>query len=545
MQIGGGSTSGSIIGNVTNNGTIAFNRSDNVVFAGNISGGTFAQNGTGSVELTGTNSMTAVNVNTGTLIVHPSSVGAASVAVAVADSAAITFKAGSTNTVGTLTLGSATGVSNITFGLNGDPSTPVLAVASSNGFTNNTSSNTIINITNTGTLTTGLKPLISFVGSVQGTGGLNDFTLGSAPPRVVATLDLGVANSQLIQLNIQSINTITWTGAADQTTWDIGTAQADGFSPATGTANWKQTNGAQTTVYLQPVGSPGDTVFFDDTAPTNARAVTFSAALNPSAMTVTIGTAAGHGYSFGGTGSIAAGMLTISGGGANTNGSIVLFTNTGGNTFTNLNISGGTTVQFGDGTNTSSLSGAVNLATSSDTLIFNPGTGGTTFAGNITGSGLVQIAGMNTTVFTGTGNTYGAGTTINANSTLQIGNGSSSGSLPSSGGLVNNGTLVFMPGSLGLTYNDTISGTGSVQVTAAAPPTTVTLGGVNSYLGGTTITSAILSVSSLDVGGNPSGIGKSSSDPGNLVINGGALRYTGPGATTDRLFTVGPNERHD
>ena len=56
LQLGDGGTSGSIVGNVTNNGTFAINRSDAFSYGGVISGsGAFQQNGTGTTTLTGAN----------------------------------------------------------------------------------------------------------------------------------------------------------------------------------------------------------------------------------------------------------------------------------------------------------------------------------------------------------------------------------------------------------------------------------------------------------------------------------------------------------
>lgn len=69
LQLGNGGTSGSITGNVTDNGTLAFNRSDLVIFSGLISGGgAVNQLGTGTTILTGTNTYSGGTViNTGTL----------------------------------------------------------------------------------------------------------------------------------------------------------------------------------------------------------------------------------------------------------------------------------------------------------------------------------------------------------------------------------------------------------------------------------------------------------------------------------------------
>ena len=57
MQIGNGGTTGSILGNVTDNAILAFDRSDSTSFGGNISGsGALQQNGTRTLTLSGVNS---------------------------------------------------------------------------------------------------------------------------------------------------------------------------------------------------------------------------------------------------------------------------------------------------------------------------------------------------------------------------------------------------------------------------------------------------------------------------------------------------------
>ena len=77
LQLGDGGSTGSIIGNVGDSGTLAFNRSDTVTFAGAISGGgAVAQIGSGTTILTADNPYTGgTNVSNGTLVVgdfaHP------------------------------------------------------------------------------------------------------------------------------------------------------------------------------------------------------------------------------------------------------------------------------------------------------------------------------------------------------------------------------------------------------------------------------------------------------------------------------------------
>ncbi|MFC3814986.1 autotransporter outer membrane beta-barrel domain-containing protein [Lysobacter sp. GCM10012299] len=79
LQLGIDGTSGSITGNVSNNGLFAIDRSDTFSFGGVISGsGTFQQNGDGTTILTGANTYTGGTIlNAGTVqIAHDGNVGA-------------------------------------------------------------------------------------------------------------------------------------------------------------------------------------------------------------------------------------------------------------------------------------------------------------------------------------------------------------------------------------------------------------------------------------------------------------------------------------
>jgi fibronectin-binding autotransporter adhesin len=74
LQLGNGGTTGSITGNVTDNGVLAFNRSNVLSFGGVISGtGAVQKNGTGTTVLLRKNTYTgATTVNAGSLIVDGS-----------------------------------------------------------------------------------------------------------------------------------------------------------------------------------------------------------------------------------------------------------------------------------------------------------------------------------------------------------------------------------------------------------------------------------------------------------------------------------------
>jgi len=86
------------------------------------------------------------------------------------------------------------------------------------------------------------------------------------------------------------------------------------------------------------------------------------------------------------------------------------------------------------------------------------------------------------------------------------------------------------------TFAKAISGTGYVIKYGS---NTLTLTAANTYTGVSYLYGGTLSVASLANGGVASNIGQSSSDAANLVINGGTLKYTGAGVSTDRLFTLG------
>ena len=83
LEIGNGGTGGSITGNVTNNGILAFNRSNALDFSGIINGtGTLQHNGSGILTLSGDSSTFSgtTNANTGTLLINGSLGGTVNVA---------------------------------------------------------------------------------------------------------------------------------------------------------------------------------------------------------------------------------------------------------------------------------------------------------------------------------------------------------------------------------------------------------------------------------------------------------------------------------
>jgi fibronectin-binding autotransporter adhesin len=88
-------------------------------------------------------------------------------------------------------------------------------------------------------------------------------------------------------------------------------------------------------------------------------------------------------------------------------------------------------------------------------------------------------------------------------------------------------------------FNGSIGNNGADAVTVTKAGTgRWTLSGANTYTGATGVSAGTLEVTSIANGGSASSIGASSNAAGNLILNGGTLRYTGGAVSTDRLFSL-------
>ncbi|WP_368564705.1 autotransporter-associated beta strand repeat-containing protein [Pseudoxanthomonas sp. UTMC 1351] len=168
-------------------------------------------------------------------------------------------------------------------------------------------------------------------------------------------------------------------------------------------------------------------------------------------------------------------------------------------------------------------------------------TDATGFFGTVSGS--VQLGGLrytqpvSTTVTVNPGQTLGVdGTIIVAPSVLNTNQVITGGMLTGTNG----GDLGIQQNSTG---NFTIAsqivdnGPGMGFVKAGTGLVTLTNAG-NSYTGGTTVAQGTLSVGNIGNGGVASGIGASSADSSNLVLEGSTLQYTGATTASDRGFTI-------
>jgi outer membrane autotransporter protein len=156
LQLGNGGTSGSIVGDVADNGTLAFDRSDTVAFSGVISGmGAVAQIGSGTTIMTANNPYTGgTTVSAGTLVVGDPAGSSA----ALSGGGPITVASGATlGGYGSVT-GSVTNSGTVAAG-NG---TPGFGTAPAGTFT------IIGNLLNQGTVNLASDPIVGNVLEVQG-----------------------------------------------------------------------------------------------------------------------------------------------------------------------------------------------------------------------------------------------------------------------------------------------------------------------------------------------------------------------------------------
>jgi len=492
LRLGDGGTTGAITGNVANNGMLTFNRSDNSVFAGVLSGtGSIRQTGSGRTELTGDSSGFAgtLSIASGTLAVNGTLGGSVTVASGATLGGSGTI--GSTlvesgghlapgNSVGVLTVaGNLTVASgaNLDFEL-GSPGAAAAAPGTSDriNVTGDLALDGTINLMQSGSGADGAAGigyyrLLTYGGALTS----NTAVIGTTPGLSGSNYELQVGGGQVdLFIGASGDNTLQhWQGGNG--TWDATNTQwlnQGGTAPASWAGNYAvfkdaggftggtiAVEGAQSFLGLQFVDKgyvlQGSGQLVTALGGSEIRVLADSAEI---ATTIT------------GTGGIAkteAGTLILSG----TN------SYTGGTT-----IQGGT-LQIGNGGTTGSITGNV---ANNGTLAF-ARSDATSFGGTISGIGAVRVLSGNVTLTADNG--YTGATGIAAGSTLQLGNGGATGSI--TGNIANNGTLVFNR-SNNTVFAGVFSGAGSIR--QAGSGRTELTGDSSGYTGTTTVASGTLAV---------------------------------------------------
>ncbi|KRE08000.1 hypothetical protein ASE63_21960 [Bosea sp. Root381] len=525
LQLGNGGGTGSILGNVVNDAVLAFNRSDAITFAGDISGsGAVRQIGSGTTILTGTNRYTGDTlVSGGRLQFGDGSAGGSNTLggnVTVTGGTLAIQTPATLNVAQTVTLGDNTALS-IRAGAN-SPSLSAESVMIGNGVAFN-----ISGIDDASQLDKVLINTTSGIGgdfagvTVGGFSGTVDYLTVSTRKSADTLQYLASYGLTWTAGNDLAHGTFTLTNPTDSFT--VGTALADhAANPATG---WNGTA-------LTKTGA-GTLILTADS--------TYSGGTAINAGTLQLGNG-------GATGSISGDVV---------NGGVLAFNRSNVATFAGGISGSGAVRQLGSGTTiltgTNSYSGGTtisggvlsvsrdaNLGAVTGGLSFNGGTLRTTAnlttsrAVDLLGSGTVEIDSNTTATFGGViygagalikqgsgslhltaENTYAGGTVI-TNGVLRLGDGATSGAIQ--GDVVNNGSLYF-DRSDNVTFAGNISGSGLVQQLGTG---TLTLTGANSYSGGTTIAGGTLQV------GNGGATGSISGN----VVNDGVLAFNRTGTLT-------------
>ncbi|HEX8913207.1 MAG TPA: autotransporter-associated beta strand repeat-containing protein [Humisphaera sp.] len=496
LQVGAGGTAGSIVGNVATAAgtTLAFNRSDDVTYAGNVSGGgALTKLGAGALTMTGALTHTGpTTVGGGTLRIAPATL-AGGVTVADGATLAVANPAGTAGTLTVPTLALGAGGSTLRFELDrtGNPTAPLLNVTGTDGLNPTGGSHTLV-VTNKKALSVGTFTLVDYAGSPISSG----FTLAPLSARSTGQLVYNAANTR-IDLQVTSVDSVRWNGSVNAN-WNVGSDVNVG-----GTANFKLASNGTDTNFVQ-----NDVVLFNDAAAgPGGTTVTVAESVQPAAVTVDN---AAKPYTFQGAAGIdGPGTLTKQGAGALT----VLTNNTfaGGTTVAagTLNVgSGGTTGDLGTGPIVNN--GAVVWNRSDDVTLAQP----------ISGTGSLTKAGANTLVLTGAFTQSGP-TTV-AGGTL----------------VLDAATDYAAPSAIGGAGALVKRGAGTVSLTGAATPgggTSVEAGTLKVGAGGTTGSLA----GSVSLNGAPGANGTLAFDRSDTYTFAGNITVGGAG-TTAKVINVGP-----
>ena len=490
LEVGAGATSGSILGDVADAGTLEFNRSDNIQFDGLISGtGKLTQLGAGILTLTANNSYTgATTISAGTLALTGNGSIAGSSGVAATGTFDISATSGasikSLSGTGFVELGSQTltitaGAGSFTGVIEGSGGLTVTGgtqlMGGNNTYTGPTSvtggtlelGSTAIayNITNSGTVAFDSSLPIAMSGVISGTGAITQIGTGvttlSAPQSVTGPVTISAGTLALSGNG----SLAAASGVAVASTLDFSAANSANLTSLSGSGN----------VLL---GS--NTLVLSNASGVFAGSISGSGGLTLAGGHETLSGSNG----FTGATTISSGTLYL-GGTASLIGSSKVIDNA------TLDISAVTNTAGLTSTSIVSLSGSGNVVLGTKTMII---TGANdTFSGSISGAGGITLSGGSETL---TGISSFSGNTDISGGILAL---AGSGSLAASGAIQDDGT-----------FDISAVNSGSVSFTSLSGAGTVVLGNHN----------LILTAATTNFGGALSG-------PGSLTISGGTQSLSG------------------
>ncbi|GAA0689170.1 hypothetical protein GCM10009429_13110 [Dyella marensis] len=506
LQIGNGGTTGSIVGNVHNLGTLAFNRSDAVSLGGAIDGtGNLEQNGSGTLTLSGVNTYTgSTTINSGTLALSGNGSIAASSGVAVNGNfdisgtnagASVTAISGAGNILlgsKTLTLtnasGSFDGVASGSGGLSIAGGAQTLTAAQAYTGATGIGAGATLALTGAGSIAS--SSLVTADGSfdISGTtaSGSSIASLAGAGSVVLGAKDL-----TLTQASSQFAGVISGSGGV---TVAGGTQGFSGVNTYTG----QTAIDAGATLALAGAGSiasssglvnNGNFDISGSSGSVAIAALTGSGAVALGSQYLNITDASGDfagGIAGSGGLTIAGGTQTLSGSNAYTgqttvaNGALLALIGTGSiSSSAGLVLNGGGFDISGtsSGASITRLAGNGNVALGAQTLTLTDGGG--TYAGVIGGSGGLTVSG-GTQTFSGV-QAYTGATSIGSGATLAL---SGPGSIAASSGVASDGIFDISATSNGASIR-TLTGSGAVDLGAQQLTITQASGNFSGAIGGT------------------------------------------------------------
>ncbi len=479
LQIGDGGITGNIAGDVVDDAALAFNRSDNITFAGIISGtGTVTQLGTGILILTGNNTYTGLTtISSGTLQIGDGGT-TGSVSGNILDDAALVFNRSDDVTFANVISGTGImtqlGAGIVT--LTGNNTYTGLTTISNGTLQigdGGTSGSIAGNILDNAALAFERRDNTTYAGVISGTGTMVQLGDGA----LTLTGNNTYTGGTTISAGTLQIGNGGRTGSVAGDILDDAALvfdHSDGFTYAgviSGTGGMTQA-GAGNLILT------GNNLYTGGTTIANGTLQIGNGGTTGSVVGDILDNAA---LAFNHSDNITFAGL-ISGTGTVTQRGAATLTLTADNDYTGLTTISSGILQLGNGGTTGSVEGNI---LDDAALLFNR-SDDVTYANTIFGSGNMTKLGAGAVILTGD-NTYSGGTTISAGK-LQVGNGGTTGSI--SGNILDNAALAFERRD-NITFAGVISGSGTVTQLGDGA---LILTGNNTYTGLTTISSGILQI---------------------------------------------------
>ena len=499
LQIGAGATGGALDTDLTNDGLLIFDRSDDSTYGFVIDGGgAVTKRGTGTLTLSGSNSWSGgTTLEAGVL-----SLGSAD---AIGTTGTISFAGGvlqytAANTTDYSARISSAGNQVVSIDTNNE------AVTFATGLSG---AGTVLSKVGDGTLT--LTATNTHTGNTIALGGTLEVATGGA---IDSAGDLLVGTGG-------GIGRFALSGGV------VEVANAVVGSDNNGNGTVDVSDGSLTIATLLTIGDQGSANGSLNLTGGSVTAGTTVLGVGSSAvgsLTVSSGTFTATGdLTVGGQGT---GFLTI-----NTAGTVVVGGTLSQGQYGTIDLGSGGTLRIGRGGTTGVLASDLSIA---GDLIFDR-SDDVTYGGVINGAGTVTKAGAGTLTLTGTADWTG-NTTITSG-TLRVGDGATSGSL---GGNVTNDAVLAFDRSDTITFAGSIDGYGRLEQLGSG---TLTLTGSNGYSGGTTIAAGTLEVATGGVVNHPgAALSVAPGSTAALVISGGSVTNAdatiGDGAGADGSATI-------